>query len=170
MKTLLTTAALIAATTTSVQANSFSVNATVTNVQPNIVQVERPVYTEHCEKVRVPITETRTRNGGASGGNVLGGMILGGLAGKGVSGDDKGAAIGAVLGGMIAAENNRGTTYQVVTGHRYETQCSQIFDIEYVNQQDGSIVSYQWNGLTGNLHTYSGYSVGDDIIVSVTIN
>jgi len=31
-------------------------------------------------------------------------MIIGGIIGKGVTGDDKGAAAGAVLGGVIGAD------------------------------------------------------------------
>ena len=171
MKTLLTTVAAVAAFASAAVADTYTVNAEVTNVEANMISVDRPVPVERCELVRVPITETRRSSGsGASGGDVLGGMILGGLIGKGAGGDDRSAAIGAVLGGMIAADNNRGSTYEVVTGYRNENQCYTVTEYTTITTQDGTIVTYNWNGLSGQLHTYGSYRVGDEIRVNVTIN
>ena len=171
MKTLLTTVAAVATFASAAVAETYTVDAQVTNVEANMVSVDRAVPVERCELVRVPITETR-RSGstGASSGDVLGGMIVGGLLGKGAGGNDRSAAIGAVLGGMIAADNNRGSTYEVVTGYRNENQCYVVNEYTTVTTQDGTIVTYDWNGLAGQLHTYGSYRVGDEIRVNVTIN
>jgi uncharacterized protein YcfJ len=171
MKTLLATVAVIAAFSSAAVADTYTVNAEVTNVEANMISVDRAVPVERCELVRVPVTETRRSGGsGASSGDVLGGMILGGLIGKGASGDDQGAAIGAILGGMIAADNNRGSSYEVVTGYRNEQQCYTVNEYTTINTRDGSIVTYSWNGLVGQLHTYGTYNVGEEIRVNVTIN
>ena len=91
-----------------------------------------PVTTTECYDVEVPIYG-RTQGGGASGGDVLGGMILGGLLGKGATGNDDGAAIGAILGGIVAADNKQ--SKQVVTGYRVERQCADKVTNRYQSQE-----------------------------------
>ena len=81
--------------------------------------ISTPVYTNECYDVDVPIY--REQRSGASGGDVLTGMIIGGILGKGITGKDNGAAAGAVMGGVIAAD--QGGREQVVVGHRKEYQC-----------------------------------------------
>jgi uncharacterized protein YcfJ len=54
------------------------------------------------------------------GGDVLMGMIIGGLMGKGLTGQDNGAAAGAVFGGVIAADKAGKRTVQ---GYKTETKC-----------------------------------------------
>lgn len=171
MKTLLATVAVIAAFSSAASAETYTVKAEVIDVEANMVYVDHAVPVERCDIVRVPVTETRRSGGsGASSGDVLGGMILGGLIGKGASGDDKGAAVGAILGGMIAADNNRGSSYEVVTGYHNEHHCYNVNEYTTVSTRDGSIVTYNWNGLVGQLHTYATYNVGDEIRVNVTVN
>jgi uncharacterized protein YcfJ len=58
-------------------------------------------------------------------------MIIGGILGKGVSGNDNGAAAGAVIGGLIGADKGANTSKRVVTGYRQEQRCEQ----RYVNEQ-----------------------------------
>lgn len=86
-----------------------------------------PVTERRCQDVQVPIYQ---QGGGASGADVLGGMILGGLLGKGATGKDNGAAAGAVLGGIIAADKGNKPR---VSGYRLERQCSDI--TVYQNQE-----------------------------------
>lgn len=169
MKTLLATVAAIATVASCASAETHNVRANVIDVQPNMISVSRATPVERCEIVRVAITETRSSGQGASGGDVLGGMIVGGLIGNGVDGD-RGAAIGAVIGGMITADNKRGSTYEVVTGYRNERQCYVVNEYQDVYTSDGSIITYSWNGLTGQLHTYSNYHIGDTIPVVININ
>lgn len=74
-----------------------------------------------CQLVQVPIYGATS--GGASGADVLGGMIIGGLLGKGVTGNDKGAAAGAVIGGMVSADKKQGN--QQIVGYKQVNQCSE---------------------------------------------
>ena len=74
-----------------------------------------------CQVVDVPIYGATS--GGASGADVLGGMIIGGLLGKGVTGNDKGAAAGAVIGGMVSADKKQGN--QQIVGYKQVNQCSE---------------------------------------------
>ena len=84
-----------------------------------------------CQNVEVPIYGTVTRQGGgASGGHILGGMIIGGLLGKRATGKDNGAATGAVLGGIIAADKaNKPKTETVITGYNTERNVRMLLNI-----------------------------------------
>ena len=144
------------------------VSADVTRVTPLTQNVTESVPRQQCNNVQVPIYENR-RTSSASAGDVLGGMIIGGLVGKGASGNDEGAAVGAVLGGMLAAENNNRTT-RVIVGYRQETQCNTYY--EKVNRvvNNGYNVEYKWNGLTGTVITDTLYNVGQKIRIRVQFN
>ena len=92
----------------------------------------RVPYTETvCNIVDVPIYG-RT-GGGASAGDVLGGMIIGGLLGKGVTNKDDGAAVGAVIGGMVAADKKKGE--EKIIGYRQEQQCKDYTRYSEVSEQ-----------------------------------
>jgi len=97
-----------------------------------------------CQTVEVPVYTTRKK--GASGGDILGGLIIGGLLGKAVTGDDKGAAAGAVIGGVASAERNK--TEQVVSGYRDELQCETVETYDVVNhkQYDYSVLTFKLDG------------------------
>ena len=147
MNKLLTAAALVALATPvaaeQIKANIEDVFATVIESTPYTRQV--------CQNVEVPIYGTVTRQGSASGGDVLGGMILGGLLGKGVTGKDDGAAAGAVLGGIIAADKaNKPKTETVITGYKTERQCENITEYKDVNKKvyDYSIITWTVDGQT----------------------
>jgi len=147
MNKLLTAAALVALATPvaaeQIKANIEDVFATVIESTPYTRQV--------CQNVEVPIYGTVTRQGSATGGDVLGGMILGGLLGKGVTGKDDGAAAGAVLGGIIAADKaNKPKTETVITGYKTERQCENITEYKDVNKKvyDYSIITWTVDGQT----------------------
>ena len=108
-----------------------------------------PVYTQFTERTprnvcnmqQVPIYG---RVGGANASDVLGGMIIGGLIGKGATGKDNGAAAGAVIGGMIAADKNQGQ--QSIVGYRQEQRCKTTYTYEQVDEVRGYTVTYELDG------------------------
>ena len=64
----------------------------VTSVQHNYAYVTEYRPRQECRKAPDP-------------GNVLLGIILGGVSGKVITGEDGGAAVGALAGGLIASDN-----------------------------------------------------------------
>ena len=136
-------ATILFATATPVFADS--VNARIKDHYTNVME-SNPVTKNVCHNVEVPVYGTVQR-GGATGGDVLGGMIIGGLIGKGITGNDNGAAAGAVMGGIIAADQGNRNS-QVVTGYRTERRCEQV--VNYVNVEkrvySHSTITFHENG------------------------
>ena len=163
MKKLLITAALIATATTAAAEN---VTATITYVEPRYQDVYYNVPRSECRNVEVPVYGT-VQGGGATGGDVLAGMIIGGILGKGVTGKDQGAAAGAVMGGVIAADQNR--SRQVITGYRTERQCSETMIRETRREIKDYFIRFEWRGHRGSAYTYNQYRVGDGIPATVTV-
>ena len=161
---LLSTAAIIALTATASFADTY--RATITKVEPNYGYRQVSVPNTVCQNVDVPIYGT-VQGGGASGGDVLGGMIIGALLGKGVGGNDKGAAAGAVLGGVIAADNNR--SRRVITGYQTQQQCQQTVSYENQRYLKNNKIYFTWNGINGTAHTYNNYNVGTQIPITISI-
>jgi uncharacterized protein YcfJ len=103
---------------------------------------EVPETKRVCETVQVPIY--KEVNKGASGADVFGGLLIGGILGKALTGDDKGAAAGAVIGGIASAERNK--TKQVITGYQDVRECSnQTYIRDYQRKE------YDYSALTFNL-------------------
>lgn len=165
MKKLLATVALISVAGI---ANAETRYAKITNVTPNYRTVFMNVPQQQCQDVQVPVYGS-VKSGGASGGDVLGGMIIGGILGKGATGKDDGAAIGAIIGGIVAAENGKKPNQQII-GYRTERQCSEVMVREEQREIKNYTITYRWNGITAQSYTYNRYRVGDQIPVSVSIN
>ena len=125
---------------------SEQTTATIEDIYATVVE-QTPYTRQVCTNVEVPIYGTVTRQGGgASGGDVLTGMILGGLLGKGATGKDDGAAAGAVLGGIIAADKaKKPKTETVITGYKIERQCQNVTEYKNVNKKvyDYSIITFK---------------------------
>ena len=153
MKSILISAALVVVT----PAMAETTRATIEDVFATVVE-STPYTRQVCQNVEVPIYGTVTRQGGgASGGDILGGMILGGLLGKGVTGKDDGAAAGAVLGGIIAADKaNKPRTETVITGYKNERQCQNVTEYKDVNKK---VYDYSFITWTVNGKEYSGHFV-----------
>jgi|13_taG_2_1085334.scaffolds.fasta_scaffold09057_5 uncharacterized protein YcfJ len=119
IKSIILGATLVAVSTVA-HANESAYNVKVFDHTKRVV-VSSGGGGTHCDNVEVPVYEYRNKN--SNSGDVLGGMIIGGLIGKGITKKDNGAAVGAVIGGLIAADNNG--KERVQTGYRIERQCYQ---------------------------------------------
>jgi uncharacterized protein YcfJ len=130
--------AILFATTASADS---SVKGNVVDYYNNIV-VSTPHEKRLCEEYQVPIYG---QQGSADGGDVLMGMIIGGLMGKGLTGQDNGAAAGAVFGGVIAADKANKTAIQ---GYKTETKCRT--EIRYSDRTERrythSIITFRYEG------------------------
>ena len=166
MKYILTFIMIVAASV--VSAESFYTNGRVVSVDKTYTTraINKPI--QQCQDVEVPIYGT-VQGGGASGGDVLAGMIIGGLLGKGVTGKDDGAAAGAVMGGIIAADKGN-KSEQVITGYRMERQCTTVNRIVDERVHSGYNVDVRVGDFVSTITTNRRYRVGDKIPVTVSIN
>ena len=98
---------------------------------------------------------TECRN--TAGGDALGGMIIGGLIGKGLTGNDQGAAAGAIIGGVLGAENSN------------RRQCREIVVYETVQVLDYYEVVYSINGLLRSVMTYRYFEPGQVVPLYVLL-
>ena len=118
-----------------------SVNGTVEHFYYSYTE-EVPETKRVCETIQVPVY--REVNKGASGADVFSGLLIGGLLGKALTGNDKGAAAGAVIGGIASAEHNK--TEQVITGYRDVREClDKTYTMEYQRK------AYDYSELTFRL-------------------
>ena len=143
MKTILVVAVLAATTAAAEQTK-----ATIEDIYATVVE-STPYTQQVCQNVEVPIYGTVTRQGSANGGDVLTGMIIGGLLGKGATGKDNGAAAGAVIGGIIAADKaNKPKTETVITGYKTERHCENVTEYKNVNKKvyDYSVITWTVDG------------------------
>jgi uncharacterized protein YcfJ len=126
----------------SVASADSSVKGNVVDYYNNVV-VSTPHEKRLCEEYQVPIYG---QQGSVDGGDVLMGMIIGGLLGKGVTGQDNGAAAGAVFGGVIAAD--KGSKKTVIQGYKTETKCRT--EVRYSDRTERrythSIVTFRYEG------------------------
>ena len=128
--------------------NSYVTTGNLVEIQPIYTNVSSQQPYEHCSIQDVPVYG-RTGNG-ASGGDVLTGMIIGGLLGKGVTGKDNGAAAGAVIGGVIAADKGQGS--QRIIGYERQRVC----ETKYRNSQSQVINQYRLTyNVDGNRMSYT---------------
>ena len=76
-------------------------------------------------------------------------MILGGLVGKGVSGDDGGAAAGAVIGGLIGADKgSKPQRNRRIVGYETKQQCTDVTYYRSVERTvyDYSVMEFEYKG------------------------
>ena len=96
-------------------------NESVSNVRVfhHTKTIHQPVETKQyvCNTIDVPMYS----EGQASVGDFLTGAIIGGLIGGTASNSDKGAAIGAFTGGVIAAEKGK----KQIVGYRQTEVCNE---------------------------------------------
>lgn len=105
--------------------NSQRVEGYVIESYP-VVNAGAPQTQRVCENVEVPIYAHGQQTNQA--GDVLAGIVVGGVIGKVLTGKDSGAAVGAIIGGAAAANNQQ----QHIVGYRTERQCHMV---EVANDQ-----------------------------------
>ena len=79
-------------------------------------------------------------------GVVVGGAVLGGIIGKAVTKKDKGAAVGALVGGALANENQRTKTTTGIIGYEDRQRCQ----TKYKNSPKEEVV-YSYSTITFTL-------------------
>ena len=107
-----------------------------------------PVTELRCRAVEKPIYGEVTRQGNAAEG-ALAGMIIGGLLGKGLTGDDNGAAAGAVMSGIVGADKgSKPKTERRIIGYETVEECNNVTvnRKEYVDVYSHSTVRFYIDG------------------------
>lgn len=110
----------------------------------------QPVYTSFMERSPQNVCydqQIPQYGGGATGGDVLTGMIIGGLIGKGATGNDKGAAAGAIIGGVMGADRNR-----PIVGYQTRRNCQVQYTYNTVDKISHYVVIADVQGQHVTLH------------------
>ena len=165
MTKFLTTILALGLTATTAFAETFTATVQVERATPVYQTVNIQVPRTQCNDVQVPIYGTNKK--GANGADVLAGMIIGGLLGKGISGKDDGAAAGAVLGGIISAEN--GSNEKVIVGYKSQRQCAETVGYETRREFTGYRVQYNIFGLESTAVINDYVQAGDTLEVEITV-
>ena len=138
-----------------------------------VVQIEEnyEIITEYspikiCRDEEVPIYGNTNQNNNNSG-NVLLGMILGGVSGKVITGEDGGAAVGAIAGGLIGANNNNSGNQ--IIGFRTVQTCTMEKKEVNSTRLKNYRITYDFHGALGTSYSYNSYLVGDKIPVNVNV-
>ena len=116
----------------------------IVSVQHNYAYVTTYIPHQQCRQAPDP-------------GNVLLGIILGGVSGKVITGEDGGAAVGAIAGGLIGSDNKRRV-------------CETVHEEVLTRVIDSYDIRYTWNGYYGESRTSIPYRLGDEVLVNVSIN
>ncbi len=150
-----------------------TVNTFAAELYARVVQIEEnyETVTEYspikvCRDEEIPIYGNINRNTDNSG-NVLLGMILGGVSGKVITGEDGGAAVGAIAGGLIGANNNNSNNQ--IVGFRTVKTCSMQQKEVNSTQLKNYRITYDFHGALGTSYSYNSYLVGDKIPVNVNV-
>ena len=143
------------------------VYATVTSVNPNYREITTSRPRQVCRRENVPVYG-KVKGSGATGLEVLGGAIIGGLFGKALTDKDEGAAAGAVVGGVVAAEAGRADRTEIV-GYTQKEVCSTQYVDRVENVLDNYTIYYEWQGQYGSTVVDKRYRIGDQVAVMVII-
>ena len=166
MRKLITAVAITSLSASSLLAAEL--NAIVTQVEPNYETITEYTPVKICRDEQVPVYGNAPQ-GQSDAGNVLLGMILGGVSGKVITGDDGGAAIGAIAGGLIGANNNNNSMARPIVGYKTLKSCTTE------NRQSNSTklrnykITYNFYGAIGSSYSYNNYNLGDNIPVYVNV-
>ena len=113
--------------------------------------VIREIPFQDCFMVDVPIYGNVGGRTHTSRGDVLEGMIIGGLLGKAVTGDDKGAAFGAMIGGM---ESTNGGYERGVVGYKQKRHCQTKYNYQSEKVYSHSTATFDADGNSYSVRFY----------------
>ena len=142
--------------------------ATIDDIVQNYEHVTYLKPVKDCKDMEIPIYGEGTA-GKTKSGDLLLGMILGGITGKVLIGNDKGAAIGAI-GGSLIANDKAQKPDQVIVGYKQERRCTLEHREVHEKVPTDYTVIYSWKGIYGRSYTTQPYAIGDKIPITVTIN
>ena len=142
--------------------------ATIDDIVQNYEHVTYLNPVKVCKDMEIPIYGEGTA-GKTKSGDLLLGMILGGITGKVITGNDKGAVIGAV-GGSLIANDKAQKPDKVIVGYKQERRCTLEHREVHEKVPTDYTVIYSWNGIYGRSYTTQPYAIGDKIPITVTIN
>ena len=145
-----------------------SIHGVVNEVTQNYEYVTYLNPVKVCKDMEIPIYGEGSANRTKSGDLLLG-MILGGITGKVLIGNDKGAAIGAI-GGSLIANDKAQKPDQIIVGYKQERRCTLEHREVHEKVPTDYSVEYSWNGIYGKAYTTTRYSVGDKIPITVNID
>jgi uncharacterized protein YcfJ len=141
--------------------------ATVTQVQPNYETITEFTPIQVCRDQQVPVYGNAPK-GQSDASNVLLGMILGGVSGKVITGEDGGAAVGAIAGGLIGANNN-GNSSRPIVGYQTVQNCSMENRQTNTKKLKNYKITYNFYGAEGTSYSYNSYNLGENIPVYVNV-
>lgn len=140
--------------------------AKVVQIEENYETITEYSPIKICRDEEVPIYGNTNQNNNNSG-NVLLGMILGGVSGKVITGEDGGAAVGAIAGGLIGANNNNSGNQ--IIGFRTVQTCTMEKKEVNSTRLKNYRITYDFHGALGTSYSYNSYLVGDKIPVNVNV-
>ena len=140
--------------------------AKVVQIEENYETITEYSPIKICRDEEVPIYGNINQNNNNSG-NVLLGMILGGVSGKVITGEDGGAAVGAIAGGLIGANNNNSGNQ--IIGFRTVQTCTMEKKEVNSTRLKNYRITYDFHGALGTSYSYNSYLVGDKIPVNVNV-
>jgi uncharacterized protein YcfJ len=146
MKSILAATALTVAHTgcATAQSQDEFTFVRVQHIQPYYSVTPINLPTTQCDIVNVPVHSHRN----AGSGDVLSGMVIGGLVGNAIGGNDKSAALGAIIGGLAAAD-----PIPYVSGYRQEQQCRTVYIQKLQQVHAGYTVTYIHQNVSGVVQT-----------------
>jgi len=151
-------------------AESYTVQGTVTSVQPvyKTKTVTDPV--QRCWTEEVPVYGQGRNNDSSAFGLDLEGAIIGGIIGNNVTKNvDNGGAAGAIIGGLIGSDMKKKKN-QEITGYRQVNKCATEYNSRTEEYLAGYKIGYEALGLNGIISSSRSRSIGDSISVNVNIS
>ena len=144
-------------------------SATIWHIEKATINSYEYRNEKRCFLKKVPIYgEHYYQHGqGSSNGDLLGAMILGGIFGHALSGNNDGAAAGAVLGALVQNEKgNQTSTGRHITGYETREMCD-VVKIKVPVTGNRNVVHWKWNNHRGHFFSQKEWYVGQRVWVDV---